>query len=289
MVLSTQRQVILVPDDPLAEFTGTIIDPAVNPEQANQTIRELTRPSVPLMPSLPADTVTLPGGFLDDDGVLHTEARIREINGSDEEAMARELRNPVINIPKVVDLILKRCVLSVGTHGSTPQLLLQMLTGDRSALMLAIRILTFGSDWEVPDFPCRLCGRTFGVVVELDKDISIQQMENPRVQDIEVSLRNGHLALVHMLTGAVQLEMVGDGNRTGPEEATIAIDRSIRSLDGNPVMGHIAQKMSMADRRKIIQAMTDAQPGPRMEEVMVTCTECGQEAAYQLNLVDLFR
>jgi hypothetical protein len=278
-----------VPEDPLAEFTGTIIDPAANPEQANKVVRELTRPSVPLMPSLPADTVTLPGGYLDEDGVLHKEARIREINGSDEEAMARELRNPTVNIPKVVDLILKRCVLSVGTYGSTPQLLASMLTGDRSALMLAVRILTFGSDWEVPDFPCRLCNRTFGVVVELDKDISIQEMENPMVQDIEVSLRNGHLALVHMLTGAVQLEMVGDGNKTGPEEATIAIDRSMRSLDGNPVMGHIAQKMSMADRRKIIQAMTDAQPGPRMEEVMVTCTECGQEAAYQLNLVDLFR
>jgi hypothetical protein len=54
-------------------------------------------------------------------------------------------------------------------------------------------------------------------------------------------------------------------------------------------MGHVAQKMSMADRRKIVQAMSDAQPGPRMEEVMVTCTECGQEAAYQLSLVDLFR
>lgn len=275
--------------DPLAEFTGTIIDPSVDPEQANAAIEKLTKPAVPLMPPLPADTVTLPGGYLDEDGVLHTECRIREINGSDEEAMARELRNPTINIPKVVDLLLKRCVLGVGSYESTPKLLGQMLSGDRSALMLAIRILTFGTDWEVPDFPCRLCGQNFGVVIELEHDIPIKKMENPMVQDVEVSLRNGHLALVHMLTGDVQLEMVGDGNRTGPEEATICIDRSIRSLDGNPVMGHIAQKMSMADRRKIIQAMSDAQPGPQMEEVVVSCTECGREATYQLNLVDLFR
>jgi hypothetical protein len=275
--------------DPLTEFTASVIDPAADPDRANDVIRELTKPQVPLMPPLPADTVTLPGGYIDKDGVLHTEARIREINGSDEEAMARELRNPNVNIPKVVDLILKRCVLEVGSYGSTPLLLSEMLTGDRSALMLAIRILTFGSDWEVPDFPCRLCGKAFGVVVELHEDIKIKKMDNPMVQDIEVTLRNGHLALVHLLTGAAQLEMVGDGNRTGPEEATIAIDRSIRSLDGNPVMGHIAQKMSMADRRKIVQAMADAQPGPQMEEVVVTCTECGQDAEYQLNLIDLFR
>lgn len=275
--------------DPLTEFTATVIDPTVDPDRANDVVRQVTKPHVPLMPALPADTVTLPGGFIDADGVLHTEARIREINGSDEEAMARELRNPTVNIPKVVDLILKRCVLEIGSHGSTPLLLGQMLTGDRSALMLAIRILTFGTDWEVPDFPCRLCGQTFGVVIELENDIKTKTMDNPRVQDVEVSLRNGHLALVHLLTGEVQLEMVGDGNRTGPEEATIAIDRSIRSLDGNPVMGHIAQKMSMADRRKIVQAMADAQPGPQMEEVVVTCTECGRDAEYQFNLVDLFR
>jgi hypothetical protein len=289
VVLGIQRQVTPVPD-PLAEFTATVIDPVVSPQQANDTVKELTRAPVPLMPSLPADTMTLPGGLLDEDGVLHTEARIREINGADEEAMARELRNPNINVPKVVDLILKRCVLSVGTYDPIPiPILNSMLSGDRAALMLAIRVLTFGSDWEVPDFPCRMCGKSFGVIVELDKDISIKKMENPMVQDIEVSLRNGHLALVHLLTGDVQLEMVGDGSRTGPEEATIAIDRSIRLLDGSPVMGHVAQKMSMADRRKIVQAMSDAQPGPRMEEVMVTCTECGQEAAYQLSLVDLFR
>jgi hypothetical protein len=265
--------------DPLSDFTGTIVDPRLNPEQANEIAEKATRPPVPLMPSLPADTVPLPGGYLDEDGVLHTEARIREINGADEEAMARELRNPNVNVPKVVDLLLKRCVLEVGDIGATPKLLGQMLTGDRGALMLAIRILTFGTDWEVPDFPCRLCGKTFGTIVELDS-IEVRKMENPMVQDIEVELRNGHLALVHLLTGEVQLEMVGDGNKTGPEEATIAIDRSIRTLDGSPVMGHVAQR---------IQAMADAQPGPRMEEVGVTCTECGQEANYQLSLVDLFR
>jgi len=275
--------------DPLTEFAGTVLDPIANPERTNDVVRELTKAPVPLMPSLPADTVTLPGGFIDSDGVLHREARIREINGSDEEAMARELRNPTVNVPKVVDLLIKRCVLSVGLHDPVPiPLLANMLTGDRAALMLAIRILTFGSDWEVPDFPCRLCGQTFGTIVDLNS-IEIKKMENPMVQDIEVPLRNGHLALVHMLTGDVQLEMVGDGNRTGPEEATIAIDRCMRSLDGNPVMGHIAQKMSMADRRKIILAMAEAQPGPRMEEVMILCMECGREAGYQINLVDLFR
>jgi len=189
----------------------------------------------------------------------------------------------------VVDLLLKRCVLSIGLIEPVPPgLLSKMLTGDRAALVLAVRILTFGTDWEVPDFPCKLCGQSFGTIVELDS-IPIRKLENPMIQEVEVELRNGHIANVALLDGATQLEMVGDGNRTGPEEVTIAIDRCIRRLDGAPVAGHVSQKMSMADRRKIVQAMSDAQPGPQMEEVGVTCTECGREANYTVSLVDLFR
>jgi len=273
----------------MSVFESKPLDPLADPDIANDAVKRLTEAPLPLMQAPPGNTTTLPGGYIDAEGNLHSDARIREINGSDEEAMARELRNPLVNIPKVVDLLLKRTVLAVGTIDPvTPKVLSDMLTGDRAALMLAVRILTFGSDWEVPDFPCRLCGKTFATIVELDS-ITITKLDNPMVQEVEVELRNGHTALVALLSGGVQLEMVGDGNRTGPEEATIAIDRCIRKIDGLPVGGSIAQKMSMADRRKIVSAMSDAQPGPRMEEVVVTCTECGREADYTVSLVDLFR
>jgi hypothetical protein len=266
-----------------------VIEAVRQPELATDLAAKLTKPPIPLMGSLPADTVVLPGGYLDSDGVLHTEARIREINGSDEEAMARELRSPTVNIPKVVDLLLKRCVLSVGLFDPVrADVLLDMLSGDRAYLMLKIRTLTFGNDWEVPDFPCRFCGQTFGTIIDLDS-VPVHKLENPMVQDVEVPLRNGHLALVHLLSGAVQLEMVGDGTRTGPEEVTIAINRSLRSIDGQPVPGPMAQKISMADRRSITKAMADGQPGPVMEKVEVRCLECGQEGEYTVSLVDLFR
>jgi len=270
-------------------FEGSLMDPTENPEQANQIVRELTSPDVPLMPSLPSDKMFLPGGYVDQDGELHQEAHIREINGADEEAMARELRNPNVSVAKVVDLLLKRCVLEVGPHRATPQILGEMLAGDRASMMLAIRVLTFGSDWEVEEFPCRLCGKNFGTVVELDS-IGEKRMDNPRVQEIDVRLRNNHTATVALLDGASQMAMIGDGNRTGPEEISIAIDRCLKRYDGKPVpLNGIAQTLSMADRRAISTAMSEAQPGPKMEEVMVTCTECGQEASYSISLLDLFR
>jgi hypothetical protein len=274
----------------LEGLEATIIDPVVEPERANEAVRQITSPAanMPLMGTLPTDVALLPGGFIDDEGALHTECRIREITGADEEAMARELLSPTTNIPKVVDLILKRCVLEIGTHHATPQLLYKMLIGDRAALMLAIRILTFGNDWEVPDFPCKLCGQAFGTIVELNS-ITMKKLDDPRNQQIEVELRNGHIAELALLDGRAQLDCVGDGTRTGAEETTIAIDHCLRSIDGVPVPGNMAQKLSMADRRKIAQALSDGQPGPRMEEVGVTCTKCGRDADYSVSLIDIFR
>lgn len=276
------------PDEDLAFPPG--FEALDQPERANEVVRSLTSPAatMPMMAPQPSNMATLPGGFLDEDGALHMDCRIREINGSDEEAMARELRSPDVNIPKVVDLLLKRCVLAVGTHDSTPRLLNQMLIGDRAYLMLAIRILTFGNDWEVPDFPCKFCGETFGTIVELDS-IPIKKLDDPRKQTVDVELRNGSVAVFSLVNGGVQMDMVGDGKKTGPEEVTVAIDHCIDSIDGAHVSGPLARKMSMADRRTIIKAMADAQPGPQMEEVGVTCTECGRDGNYTVSLVDLFR
>jgi hypothetical protein len=268
-----------------------IIDPRVEPEKANAVVEALTSPAstpMPLMGEPPSNITELPGGFIDADGMLHTTARIREITGADEEAMAKEFKTPSMSVARLVDLILRRCVISVGSFDPVPPgILSSLLVGDRSALMLAIRILTFGRDWEVPDFPCRLCGAVFGTVVELDS-IPMKKLENPMVQEIDVPLRHDRVATLALVTGAVQLE-VSTLDRTAPEETTLAIDRCIRKIDGREVIPPLAQNMGMADRKKILEALTSAQPGPQMEEVSVQCSVCDQEANYTLNLIDLFR
>jgi len=265
-----------------------IEDPIVNPEAANEAVRRVTTPELPLMQEPPSNVVDRPGGYLDPDEGLCRDAHIREINGADEEALARELRSPAINIPRVVDIILRRTVEAIGPVEPVPAgMLTNLLTGDRAYLMLAVRMLTFGNDWEVPDFPCRFCLETFGTIVELNS-IPVKKLENPMVHEIDVPLRHDHLATVGLMTGGVQLEMM-NGDRTIAEQHTIVIDRCIKKIDGHPVVPPLAQKMGMADRHKIIDAMAAGQPGPLMEEVGVQCSKCGREGNYTVSLVDLFR
>jgi hypothetical protein len=267
-------------------------DPQQNPDLANQMVRDLTVKTAstpPMLEEPPGNTFILPGGYLDPEGRLHREAKIKEIIGADEEVFAREWRNPNLSIARVVDLMLRRTVVSIGDIDVTPEMLGSLLIGDRAALLLGVRYLTFGTDWEVEEFPCRLCGETFGVIIELDKDIPMRELPDPRRQEVNVKLRNGKLATVALMTGAVQLQMVADDNRTGAEQQTFAIDHLLKTVGGEPVHFPMAQQMGMADRRKIVQAVDDAQPGPQMEEVMVKCEKCGGEAKYTVGLMDLFR
>jgi hypothetical protein len=274
------------------ERLSQVVDPSREPERANELVDQLVEAKSqppPLMAGPPTNVVTMPGGYLDENGQLHKEAHIREVTGKDEEQLARELRNPNVTVAGIVDMILRRTITSIGTLEATPQLLGELLIGDRSALLLAVRILTFGSDWEVPDWPCRLCGQTFGVVIELEKDIEVQSLPNPSIQEFDVKLRHGHVATVGLITGAIQMAMAGDGDRTGPEEQTIAINRCLRRYDGQPVRFPMGADMGMADRRTLIKAMEDAQPGPQLEGVMVQCEKCGGGAGYAVSLIDLFR
>ena len=90
------------------------ISAAANPALANNLINSAlaeapVQQEVKITP--PSDTVvTLPGGYLTATGEIITEAEVRELNGSDEEAIAR-----TANIGKAILTILHR---GTGIHNN---------------------------------------------------------------------------------------------------------------------------------------------------------------------------
>jgi hypothetical protein len=238
----------------------------------------------------PSQIIDLPGGFLDEANTLHQQARVRELNGLDEEFLAREVLNVSIPIAKFIDTVLGRNVTHLGIiEGPPKDQLRRLLRGDRLALALGIRRLTYGDDWELRDVPCQYCQKNFDVIVELGKDLKTRGLPNPRERTVDVELRHGHRAVVRLVTGEDELAAVGDGNHTTPELTTIYIDRCLISFDGQPPQKQIAKELGVVDRQTIINALQQHQPGPIMEEVSVPCSNCGQKMNYPLNMADLFR
>src|SRR5207249_311314 len=159
--------------------------------------------------------------------------------GEDEEYLARLSRD--ISVPKRITEMLGRCLVSLG--GRTLQLgeIDSLLIGDRDLLMLALRRATYGDEMAVT-VTCPFCTvdwnkpKTFDVAVELDKDIPHKAMEDKKQRIFPVKLRRG-TAEVRLVTGGDQVYALGDGNRNLPQINTALLERCVRTLDGNQIVG----------------------------------------------------
>lgn len=260
-----------------------------DPDEANRKL-EATLIQPPLQLSTPdPSTIKLTSGFLDEGGELQMEARVRELNGEDEEYLAREFLKGAMSVSKFVDVILRRNVLTLGEIDKpSVSELRSLLIGDRLALSIGIRCLTYGDDWPVEGIICKLCGKPFDVVIELKDDIKWRPHKNPSQREFPVDLRNGSQAIVRFITGEDELAAVGLGiDATEAEQTTVYLDRCILTIDGKPAQ-NMGKSLGAMDRRKVMDELKQ-QPGPILEEVSVPCSNCERSANYPLNVADLFR
>jgi len=104
------------------------ISAAANPAMVNNMIQkvmeELPQPKEEVQITPPSDTiVTLPGGYITSAGEVITEAEVRELDGNDEEAIAK-----ASNVGRAVLTILQRGTVRIGNQKADEKLLDQLLS-----------------------------------------------------------------------------------------------------------------------------------------------------------------
>jgi hypothetical protein len=271
------------------------VNPLDNPEKANAEIAALlegTKSDLPTI-SFPADDlVNLPGGLIKDGKVIRT-ALVRELNGSDEEALARASQSG--NPFHFVDRLLRCGVVQIGDSTSTDALLNEMLVGDREALILGIRNATYGDKLNVDGWRCTNCGASADLAMALD-NIPLDTLDDPASQiNFEVNLRKGRTAKVRLANGADQTALYDKKELTQAERETILLSRCIFSItESSGIMQNIAAfpslvlKMSIPDRHTILDELTRRQPGPKMDKISYKCDTCGEEVFVTVGIGDLF-
>jgi len=164
-----------------------------------------------------------------------------------------------------------------------------LLAGDRDAILLGIRRVTFGDDMEV-GFRCRTCGEEQRAVLFLTKDVPVVSLED-RVQEgtFEIETKKG-TAVVALPNGITQRKLMENIDKTTAEINTLLLSGCIVSLNGSPSSGaSTALSLGMADRTKIVDEIIKRNPGPRLGEVKKACQACGEDVLLPLSLLDLFR
>lgn len=243
-------------------------------------------PAVEIETVAPSNTdVLLPGGFIARDGSLVKYAEVRELNGVDEEAIAKT------GTPgKALMAMLQRGLVSIGGEPATKEDLDKMLSGDRDAVLVGIRRVTFGDEIEF-EFPCDNCKTNLQVTVNLGTDVPYKVLEDPQEDRTFVykSERNGDIK-VSLPTGLVQRKLLENIDKSRPELNTILLSGCVDSIDGVGSLGASSVlKLGMKDREKLVNEIITRTPGPRLGEVKTTCEACGEDIPMPLSLADLFR
>lgn len=254
---------------------------------------------IPDIPEPPSDFVQLDGGFIYEDEPQST-AVVRELTGEHEEALARSLKSG--NTFHFLQVLLESGTASIGSivdPVKVREALRSMLIGDRDALVLAIRIATYGNELEVLQWTCPACNSQSDMTFDLAPgglDIKSKTLENIEDATFEVELRKGARAMVRLATGEDQLYVFDKAELTGAERDSRLLSKCVNSVTDVNGRNHklIAEpayvlKLSIPDRHTILEALQDRQPGPQYNKISFKHEDCGNEVTISLGLVDLFR
>lgn len=275
----------------LREFAGKRIDARLNPEQAAAaTAAALAadhKASKPVVEAPPDTHVTLERGIWRD-AAFHRDAEVRELNGADEEALARA----GTNWNKLLDTLLVRGVRTIGRESVTPKVVDELILGDREALVLAIRRVSFGDTISYRKVVCPGCAELIDVTYPLDQ-VPTVHLSDPEQIEFPVRLRHGLTAVLRLPTGADQNAVLGRSELTGAQQNTEMIARCLLRLEGpdgeQAGSAQVARDLPMADRATVIEHLRVTQPGPRFSEISFAHETCGEEVPLPVSLADLFR
>ena len=260
--------------------------PSTDPSVLEQAIKEVEKPVVNIKTVPPSNSeVALPGGFINREGALVKYAEVRELNGMDEEAIAKAGSSS-----RALLVMLQRGLVSIGTEEANKQDLDNLLSGDRDAILIGIRKVTFGNEADFT-LTCPHCKTDLDVSVDLETDVPVKELEDPingRRFEYE-SKKHGIIKCV-LPNGSTQRKLMENTDKTLAELNTILLAGCVESVNGQPSMGaSTVLKLGMADREALVAEIIKRNPGPRLGEVSTHCEACGEVIAMPLALTDLFR
>jgi hypothetical protein len=262
-------------------MSQVITDAELVSQFAQQAMEE---PEKVITSRAPSDTtVDLPGGYISQDGTVVKTAEVRELNGSDEEAISKAGSKA-----KALGVLLQRGLVKVGTEDATKEMLDSLLSGDRDAILIGIRKVTFGDELKAM-VHCYSCNEDQETVVTLSEDVPVRSLDDLKGRSWVVETKRGPVA-VGLPNGLVQKKLMDNADKTAAEINTLLLSGCVMSVNGSPSMGaHTVLSLGMTDRANIVDEIIENNPGPRLGEVKKACKACGEDMNLPLSLLDLFQ
>lgn len=214
---------------------------------------------------------TLPCGFLDAEGNLHTEVVIRELTGEEEDLLSSK----TLSAFHKYNELLVRCTQRLGSitdRGQLSAAIKSLPVGDRVFLLFAIRRVSIGDEYLI-EATCNSCQAKHNYTVLLS-ELEVRPMPDPKKRIHDITLPSGATARFRISTGV-------------DEERSMKLDKSedalsramhmrLELLNGQPPELKDVRAMKWRDRRALREAWNKVEGGVDTE-VSIDCASCGVE------------
>ena len=222
-------------------------------------------------------------------GEWQDEAVVAEMTGEDEEELDRLTTQDNLSYADYTSALLRRAVTSIGdvTVADDPSVLDTLIIGDRDLLFMGVIRATYGN---IRSFSvvCPACDEKNDIQVNLDTDFELDNPKSDPRETRTITLRNGDTVEIRYLSGGDASAIAASGDTPAVQNTEIVVHSVVwpdeRSLE---VRKRWAKALSLADRKTIVKAVLDDQPGPRLEEVNAPCAYCSEDIAMVLDWVSL--
>jgi hypothetical protein len=241
-------------------------------------------------------TYKLPGGFVDEAGIVHQEVELIPLCGRDEELLATNHRQESASL---VTNVLSRCVRRVGTINPVSEAVTrQLLTADRQYLLLKLRELTFGDRVQAAIFcPWQDCGKKVGLDFSLNNIPIHESVEKGPLYKIELSAAAAFIGDDGQSYREITFRLPNGGDQEAispllsENEASALTKLLVRCIQNigplNNPGEEIISRLSPLARLEIERQMEKV--APKVELTMeASCPECSREFAVPFDLQNFF-
>lgn len=204
-------------------------------------------------------SIALPGGLLDDAGVLHRTAVLRSLRGRDEEWLRNLL--PSTGQAHALTEALARAVVSIGPYRATREIVRALPVGDRDYLAMKLTQFTFGRRVELV-LTCDACGKKMDADFDLD---AVPVAERPQQAEYALRVDDEDDVRFRLPRGADQ------------EAAT-----SAAGLLARCVVGGTGRALSGAAYERLDREIERVSPQVEAS-VDATCPECGRTSVVRFD------
>ena len=222
----------------------------------------------------------LPCGYLDPEGVLHKEVKVREITGHEEDMLA----NPKLNANKKLNELISSCVERIGQitdKGKLSQVVLDMTVGDRLFAIFAIRRVTVGDHYTY-EVKCPHCSNVNSVTLDLS-ELELKAMPDPYKRLYETTLpKSGKKVKFSPMTGRGEDQLASMSKRK-EDMLSLSLLMRVSEVDGQRPKLSTVKDMSSMDRAFLRDEFEKVEGGVETS-IDLDCPACYAEFKQDLDV-----